>query len=178
MKKLILSIILLSLTTSCYHHKISKNIGKKAHAEIINNEGKKIGKATFTQGSRGVLINIKVKNLPTGKHGLHFHKVGTCKDIQNFKMAQGHIMPKNKPHGFLNEKGPHAGNLPNLIIDKYGRTEVELYSKMVSLFKEGYKPALLDEDGSSLMIHKYEDDHKTQPIGGSGPRIACGVVAK
>ncbi|HBX92207.1 MAG TPA: superoxide dismutase, partial [Hyphomonas sp.] len=36
--------------------------------------------------------------------------------------------------------------------------------------------SLLDEDGSALIIHEAEDDHMTQPIGGAGARVACGVI--
>ncbi|HBJ40113.1 MAG TPA: hypothetical protein DDZ20_04910 [Hyphomonas sp.] len=34
----------------------------------------------------------------------------------------------------------------------------------------------MDEDGSALIIHEAEDDHMTQPIGGAGARVACGVI--
>ena len=169
MKKLILVAFTILLTPSCSQY--SKNLGKKAQADLINNHGKKIGKAVFVQGSHGVLINIKARNLPAGRHGMHFHRVGNCSDLKKFKMAKGHVMPKGKPHGFLNKKGPHAGNLTNLMVAKNGRVEVELYSQMISLNGD-----LLDSDGASLVIHKNPDDHKTQPIGGSGPRIACGII--
>jgi Cu-Zn family superoxide dismutase len=35
---------------------------------------------------------------------------------------------------------------------------------------------LRDGDGSALVIHANPDDHMTQPIGGSGPRVACAVI--
>ena len=35
---------------------------------------------------------------------------------------------------------------------------------------------LLDENGSSFMIHAGADDHTSQPIGGAGDRIACGAL--
>ena len=43
-----------------------------------------------------------------------------------------------------------------------------------SLVSDG-EAALLDADGTALVIHAEPDDHLTQPIGGSGPRIACAV---
>ena len=154
------------------------HIGEKAHSVIINNAGQEIGEAQYIQGNEGVLIEVKINDLPAGKRGMHFHEVGTCDDHDHFKMAKGHIMPTGKPHGYLNPAGPHAGNLPNLIVHQDGSVHVELYTDLVSISGHGVKPALLDDDGSVLMIHVNEDDHTTQPIGGSGARIACGVIKK
>ena len=30
----------------------------------------------------------------------------------------------------------------------------------------------------AVIIHEHPDDHMTQPIGGAGGRIGCGIVAK
>lgn len=175
MKKLSIAVIMAALlyTGSALAH---GHIGEQAHSTIIDNTGKKIGQARYIQGNEGVVIEIEVTNLPAGKHGLHFHTVGSCEDHQSFKKAKGHIMPSEKPHGYLNPEGPHEGNLPNIIVQKDGTTQVELYSDLVSISGHDNKPALLDEDGSALIIHEKEDDHKTQPIGGAGARIACGVI--
>jgi Cu-Zn family superoxide dismutase len=44
-------------------------------------------------------------------------------------------------------------------------------------------PNLIDKDGApsaiigkALIVHAMPDDYKTQPSGGSGDRIACGVI--
>lgn len=143
-------------------------------ADIINNEGNKTGVVTLTQGTKGVLINIKAQNLPAGYHGMHFHTVGDCSDNEGFKNAKGHVNPWKKPHGFVNPKGPHEGNLANLIVTADGTVEVEMYSQMISLTAGNAN--LLDSDGSALIIHINKDDHDSQPIGGSGSRIACAVI--
>ena len=144
---------------------------------LLNNEGKVVGEAIVTKASGGILLNIKAHDLAPGYHGMHFHKTGDCSDGKDgFKKSGGHIMPDNKPHGFLNPEGPHAGNLPNLIVSEDGTAEVELYSNIVT-YDDG-KAALLDEDGAALIIHTNKDDHLTQPIGGAGDRIACGVIYK
>jgi len=55
---------------------------------------------------------------------------------------------------------------------------VELYSQLVVL-RPGTSttvPALLDADGSAIVIHANPDDHMTQPIGGAGARVACGAI--
>ncbi|MCL4134147.1 UNVERIFIED_CONTAM: hypothetical protein GTU68_042462 [Idotea baltica] len=149
---------------------------KSVQAEIINNDAKKIGMITVRKASGGVLIHIKAQNMPAGFHGMHFHKKGDCSDHMSFKSAEGHIDPHSKPHGFLNIKGPHEGNLPNLIVGKDGTVEVELYSTLVTI-GEGDSD-LIDEDGSALIVHINPDDHFSQPIGGSGGRIACAVIRK
>ncbi|MBO9403253.1 superoxide dismutase family protein [Shimia sp. R9_3] len=145
-----------------------------AETTLINNAGNPIGTASFMQGPRGILISLSVKGLPPGKHGMHFHAVGECAPLDTFKGAHGHIMPGNLPHGFFNADGPHAGNLPNLIVGADGTAEVELYTNLLMLDQGDGK--VLDEDGSTLVIHANPDNHFSQPIGGSGGRIACGVI--
>jgi Cu-Zn family superoxide dismutase len=46
---------------------------------------------------------------------------------------------------------------------------------MVTLDAE---PALLDQDGSAIVIHAGADDYMTDPAGNAGDRIACGVVTE
>lgn len=143
-----------------------------AQAEIIDGGGVVIGSAHFTQGPIGVLAEVEVKDLPPGKHGFHIHATGTCEAHDHFKSATGHINSQEKAHGYLNEGGPEKGDLPNLIVAADGRVAVELFLPQLDLNE------MLDEDGSALVIHADPDDHMTQPIGGAGDRIACGVVQK
>jgi Cu-Zn family superoxide dismutase len=143
-------------------------------AELIDNSGTAIGTVQVEQAHKGVLINLKAKDLPPGYHGMHFHAVGDCSDLAAFKSAGGHVNPFDTPHGFRNPEGPHEGNLPNLVVAADGTVEVELYSDLVSL--EAGAANLLDEDGTALIIHTDKDDHYSQPIGGSGGRIACAVI--
>jgi len=148
---------------------------KIVSADIINNAGNKIGKVKLTQGTEGVVVNIKAQDLPAGYHGMHFHAVGNCSDYgKGFKLSKGHVNPRKKPHGFLNPGGPHEGNLPNLVVAADGNVEVEMYTQMVSLTSG--RANLLDKDGSTLIIHAKKDDYNTQPIGGSGSRIGCAVI--
>lgn len=152
------------------------NINEKYQNKIIDNSGKDIGYFIATQGNEGVLLEVNLLGLKAGKHGMHFHEVGSCEDHNAFKKSKGHIIKNNKPHGFLHEKGPHSGNLPNIIVDKNGNAHVELYTQLVSLKGSRNLPNLLDNNGSALIIHEFEDDHISQPIGGAGARVACGVI--
>jgi len=143
-----------------------------ATAAIVNTDKKGIGKATFEQTKTGVLITVEVTGLPPGPHGIHLHSVGTCDP--NFKASKGHINPGKVKHGLRNPAGPDNGDLPNIFAASDGKAQAEIFTTRVSL--TGSKAALLDSDGSALIIHANRDDHLAQPIGGAGGRIACGVI--
>ena len=145
-----------------------------ARADILGPDGNSVGEAVFQQGTIGAMVNIKVKGLPAGKHGLHLHTLGTCEHDHDYKTAEGHIDPSDKEHGYFNASGPEVGDLPNLYVHEDGTAQVELFLPQINV--SGYGTVLLDDDGSSVMIHEGPDDHTTQPIGGSGARIACGVI--
>ena len=146
-----------------------------AVAEMINVDGDVIGKATFEQTPHGVLMYVEVAGLPPGPHGIHLHAAGAC--TPDFKAATGHINPDGVPHGLRNPDGPDHGDLPNLYVAADGSARAEFFTVLVSV-TGGRMPALLDEDGSAVIIHENPDDHLTQPIGGAGGRIACGVIMK
>ena len=146
-----------------------------AAAEIVGTDGAVIGMATFEQTPSGVLVSVEATGLPPGGHGIHLHAVGAC--TPNFKAATGHINPGKVKHGLRHPEGPDNGDLPNLYAAADGSARAEFFTTRVSV-AAGDMPALLDEDGSAVIIHENPDDHMAQPIGGSGGRIACGIIAK
>ena len=77
----------------------------------------------------------------------------------------------------MNSEGPDNADLPNIYAHDDGTVRVELFTDRVSFNGHNGTPALLDDDGSAIIIHLNEDDHETQPIGGAGPRIGCGVIS-
>jgi Cu-Zn family superoxide dismutase len=147
-----------------------------ATAELKGADGKTIGTATLTEAPHGVLLRIEAKGLTPGWHGLHFHEKGDC-GTPDFKSAGAHVHTTTAVvHGLLNPDGNDNGDLPNLFVAADGSATTELFSPLVSLNGAGGRPALLDADGSSIVVHASPDDYKTQPIGGAGARVACGVV--
>ena len=165
---LVLSGCIVSLSAQAASH------GDGAKATMINKEGAEIGFARLTQAPTGVLIHIKVSGLKPGKHGLHLHSLGVCEPGAGFKTAKGHVGKVKGAHGLMNPKGPEPGDLPNLFVGADGVGETEVFTTMVSI-KKGDHP-LLDSDGSTFIIHEAPDDHITQPIGGAGARVACGII--
>jgi len=150
-------------------------MSKSAHADMINASGAKIGTATITPTSMGVVIDLNVSQLPPGTHAIHIHTVGKCEGPA-FASAGGHLNPEGKMHGKDNPMGPHAGDLMNFDVDANGKAHVMVIAERVTL---GDGPnSLFHEGGTALMIHAQADDYKTDPTGNAGGRIACGVIQK
>ena len=152
-------------------------LGDFGEATLVNASGARIGRAVLTQGSTGLLIRIEAEGLTPGWHGVHIHATGRCD--APFTSAGAHINhgePK-APHGLLNARGPDDGDLPNIHADAAGRIRAEVFTTRARIASEGPGQWLWDADGSALVIHANADDHTTQPIGGAGDRVACGVMA-
>ncbi|HZO99894.1 MAG TPA: superoxide dismutase family protein [Terriglobia bacterium] len=146
---------------------------KSAKAELRNAEGQPVGTATLKPAATGVRINLRVFNLPPGTHAFHIHAVGKC-DPPDFKTAGGHFNPENKKHGLKNPEGPHAGDMPNITVNKQGKGSATVVNPRVTL-GEGAN-SLFHEGGTALVIHEKADDDMTDPAGNAGNRIACGVI--
>ena len=147
-----------------------------AKVELQNREGKKVGTLTVSaHSSGGVQINGRLTDLPPGVHGLHIHQTGECKG-PDFESAGAHLNPFSKQHGELNPEGPHAGDLGNVRIDANGTAQLSLLADRVTLTDA--PNSLLKPGGTSILIHAGLDDLKTDPTGGSGERIACGVITR
>lgn len=149
--------------------------GPGAAGEIVNSEGQAIGSVNVNQLANGLQIIATAEDLPAGVHGFHFHAVGRC-DPPDFQSAEGHFNPDDSSHGFHAEGGPHAGDLPNVHIGEDGVLAVEFVTDRLSL-EEG-DAAILDDDGTALVIHEGADDYQTDPSGESGGRIACAVIER
>jgi superoxide dismutase, Cu-Zn family len=149
-----------------------------ATADIVDLSGKSVGSAQLRQGARGVVIDLQVTGVAPGQHGVHFHAVGTCDAASKFASADHHMGLEAKPHGYLNTKDHHAGDLPNLTVHADGSGSAQFYSNDVRISGKTGKGQmmLLDADGSSLIIHEKADDGFTQPSGGAGGRISCGTI--
>ncbi|RAK58047.1 superoxide dismutase family protein [Phenylobacterium deserti] len=144
--------------------------------ELKNAAGASAGSATLTDAPKGVLIRVEARGLTPGWHGLHFHETGDCSK-SDFTSAGGHTHGGgDRKHGLLNPDANETGDLPNLFAAADGSATGEFYSTLVSLKGAGGRQGLQDANGSALLIHASADDQTTQPIGGAGARVACGVI--
>lgn len=150
-----------------------------AIAELRDPAGAPVGTARLTADENGTIhLVLHVDGMTAGQHGVHFHSVGSCQrgDSTAFASAGGHHNPLSRKHGLENPDGPHAGDLPNLVVDANGAGHLDTQTARATL-RPG--PAtLFDADGSSLVVHAGADDQKTDPSGNSGARVACGVIVK
>lgn len=143
-----------------------------ARVQLRNASGASVGEASLQQTPAGVLLTADLSGLPAGTHGIHLHAIGRCEP--DFAAAGPHFNPGNKAHGARNPVGKHAGDLTNIHVPETGALRVELL--MSDLALSGGSTGLMDRDGASLVIHALADDYSTDPAGGSGARISCGVV--
>lgn len=151
-------------------------VAQTAKAELKTPKGASLGTVDLNETPNGVLLHVRLKGAPAGTHGFHIHAVGKCEG-GDFASAGGHFNPRGHKHGLMTQGGHHAGDLPNLTVAASGELMAELVAASVTL-KPGEPNSLFDQDGSAIVLHDKADDHKTDPAGDSGPRIACGVVTK
>ncbi len=150
--------------------------GTNATAQLEDSDGNPVGSAEFVEGPNGLTITVNLQPgqqaVTPGEHGIHIHRVGSI--TPDFEAAGEHFNPTNAQHGFNNPQGPHAGDLQNIIVNEDGSASYQTIAPLVTL--SGGENALLDSDGSALVIHQNADDYQTDPSGESGDRVAAGVI--
>jgi Cu-Zn family superoxide dismutase len=153
----------------------SDTFTRRATATLLDLNGHVVGTVQFTEGANaGVAVVAQFSGLAAGQHGIHLHAVGSCDPAATFSTAGSHFNPDGRKHGLETADGPHAGDLPNVIVIDGG---IGLLTTVTKRFTLGAgATSLLDADGSAVVLHAAVDDQHTDPSGNSGARIACGVV--
>jgi Cu-Zn family superoxide dismutase len=148
---------------------IAQDGATHAAAVLHDIAGNEVGFAKLTEDAAGrVHLNVHVEGMSAGLHGIHIHAVGDCSSgTDAFSGAGSHHNPASRPHG------EHAGDLPNLVVNAAGRGHL---TATLERFTFAGDAAILDGNGSAIVVHALADDFSTQPSGGSGTRIACGVI--
>ncbi|HWQ11564.1 MAG TPA: superoxide dismutase family protein [Roseiflexaceae bacterium] len=148
-----------------------------ATAVLRDAAGQVVGVARFTEDATGTVhVNVHVKGIAPGLHGIHIHAIGVCDGTTPtpFSSAGGHFNPSGAEHGLHNPAGPHAGDMPNLTVNGAGVGHLNAKTDNATLSASAR--SVFDADGSALVIHAMPDDQVTNPTGNSGGRIACGVI--
>jgi Cu-Zn family superoxide dismutase len=127
------------------------------------------GTVTFTMTEDGVSIEGTFSGLTPGEHGFHIHEKGDC-SAPDASSAGGHFNPKGTPHAGPDSEVRHIGDLGNIDADANGNATYHRLDH--HLVFEGEDSIL----GRAVIVHAGRDDYTTQPTGGSGVRVACGVI--
>ena len=162
------------LVAGCATTTTGLQTGASASAKLLPTKGNQTaGTVTFTQQGDKVLVKANVTGLkPNGEHGFHVHEKGDC-SAADAMSAGGHFNPVSAQHGNPASGMHHVGDMPNLKADANGVATLT-WEEMDFTVTDG--PASIV--GRAIVVHLNPDDYKSQPAGNSGPRIACGVIAK
>ena len=141
---------------------IANITGDETHSSIK-------GLVSFHPADSGLLIVADISGLPYQDGecggeplGFHIHEGTRCAGDANdpFALAGGHYNPYGCEHPY------HAGDMPPLFSNN-GFAWNAFYTERLSVN---------DVIGKTVIIHSMRDDFTTQPSGGSGAKIACGVI--
>jgi len=159
-----------------------------AEAAITTAQGAQIGTVSFAVDGTVVRVTADVEGLPPGFKGFHIHAIGKCEPnspnptdpskVGDFLSAGGHLGASAAAHP------GHQGDLSSLQVRGDGSAELVTTTDAFDM------DAVLDADGSAVMVHAGPDDFgnipsryapagpdaDTQATGDSGGRAACGVV--
>jgi superoxide dismutase, Cu-Zn family len=142
----------------------------KAVCVVYPTQGNTVtGTITFIKVTDGVRVVADLQGLTPGKHGIHIHECGDCSAADG-SSAGGHFNPMSKSHGAPMDAMRHEGDMGNIEADAAGKAHLDYVDKNITL--EGVFSII----GRSVIVHKNEDDLKTQPTGNAGARVACGVI--
>jgi Cu-Zn family superoxide dismutase len=156
----------------------SDGLGPDATATLRAPDGRVVGQVDLRDTPHdATILRVTVSGgvIEAGTHGFHIHEVGRCDP--DFGAAGGHYAPRGHAHGLLHPDGMHAGDLPNLHVERTGRTEFEILAQGVTT-RAGATGTLFDADGSAFIMHANPDDYRSQPSGAAGDRVACGVIQR
>lgn len=150
---------------------------KYMQQDILTASGAKLGIVKLRDlGADGTEVMVEISGLNgTGTHAMHFHEFGKC-EAPDFKSSGGHYNPTAMAHGKMSPDGPHAGDMMNMEVDSNGNGSITVINNRVSITGDHGLPALLDSDGTALIIHEKADDYVSQPTGAAGGRIGCAII--
>ncbi|MBQ8382686.1 MAG: superoxide dismutase family protein [Clostridia bacterium] len=124
------------------------------------------GTVRFYQFCHSVLVVTDLRGLPendTGFFALHIHEGGSC----NFGSVEDPFPKTGSHYNSNDEQHPrHAGDLPPLLRAGDGAYSAVLTARFT----------VSEVIGRTVVVHQNGDDLHTQPSGGAGMKIACGVI--
>jgi Cu/Zn superoxide dismutase len=111
-----------------------------------------------------LMIQVALMGLQAGSHGIHVHMGSDCASPGE------HFNPDSAQHGAATggADARHRGDLGNVTADASGVVQQMLRDPVL-----GTDHSFI---GKVIVVHDRPDDLTTQPSGGSGEPVACGVI--
>lgn len=131
------------------------------------------GMAELTSDGKTVTLNLGVSGATPGELAVHIHEKPDCSS-PDAESAGGHWNPTMEAHGKFGDKPFHLGDIGNISIGEDGKGSLTHTTDLWSL-TPGAPNSVLDH---AIVVHISKDDFKTQPGGGAGARIGCGVIKR
>lgn len=138
--------------------------------------GATVGTVTLEDSDYGLMLIPNLTNLTPGAHGFHIHTNPDCGPaLKEGKVvpglaAGGHFDPFNTgAHNGPYVEDSHLGDLPPLFVAADGTATIPVLApRLETSFISG----------RSLMVHMHGDNFSDDPapLGGGGPRMACGII--
>lgn len=125
------------------------------------------GTITFEMENDELEVEVSLRGLAPGEHGLHVHTNASCSPPGN------HFDPMNTDnHGDPDDAMDthHAGDLGNITVGSDGTVNAEM--DFDGLMLTGANGLV----GHAIVVHAGPDDLGTDPSGDSGSPVACGVI--
>ncbi len=121
----------------------------------------------ITVGNDSLGVHLELKGAPPGQHGVHLSDQGDCTSAIGF-----HYNPNRSAH----HGGPatpvrHGGDLGNIEVDASGKGALDVVVGDLSLASVANGVV-----GRALVVSERADDLRTDPDGGAGDRIGCGII--
>lgn len=167
---LVVAPLMLGSLAACATYGETGPAAQRATAPLFMADGTPAGTAIITATTAGLQLDLEVRGISPGPHGVHVHTTGAC--APTFAAAGGHWNPGGHTHGLDSATGQHAGDMPNVQVGADGRGTLTYMLGGGATFA-----GLFDADGSAFVVHAGPDDQVTDPAGNSGDRIACGIFS-
>lgn len=156
--------MMMALFISCFATMVHASL----YIPMRSMHGKPLGYVLADDTIYGVLFTPHLSHLPTGIHGFHIHQCSSC--AHQGENAGDHLgMQGIGVHNGPYKGNSHLGDLPVLIVNARGKTELPVLAPRLKLDNIKGRTLMVDAGGDN-----YSDVPKVN--GGGLYRIACGEV--
>ncbi len=137
------------------------------------------GTVRFHEMDDALRVTVSLRDLDPGMHGFHIHMNPACGPADTDGDGQmdpagasdGHWDPMN-----TNNHGAPTDAMSNKHLGDLGNVEVGTDGTVTTTFTVETFDGDYDVEDHAIVVHSGRDDLETDPSGGSGTPVGCGVI--